>query len=329
MIDTLRHNTGFDDPDPWVEYAITHAFRRVKSTKIPVCPDCGGEPHRSVTQFVYYSTLMHLLQCGSCGLVWADAHLDPEVTRKHFEVSYKDEAYFQEGRKAIYEQLTGHVVRLTGPGARVLDIGGAKGHLMHRVVRYRPDLRVTVYDVSRAATTWAADTHGFETICGDVHDLLRHALQYDVVVLSDVMYYEPNLPLLWSAISRLVSPTGAVLIRVPNKLWYIKVRQLALALWQPTRRRALQSVAPGFNPEHLYIFQRKYLVHRLHGIGFSAIGVLPSPPLGSSRIARVVWDGYFRLAQIANVLSRSKVVLTPAMLVVGRRRESQPPRRDP
>ena len=64
----LRHNVGFDVPELWVDYAIRHGFRQVKAVTVGRCPDCGGQPKRSLGQFVYYSTLVRLVECGACGL---------------------------------------------------------------------------------------------------------------------------------------------------------------------------------------------------------------------------------------------------------------------
>jgi len=198
----LHHNAGFARPELWVEYALGHGFKPVEAVRISDCPECGGRPNRSIGQFVYYSTLIRLLECRRCTLMWADARIDQAVMQSHFEREYKDETYFAEDRQAINEHLAAIVDKHASPGARILDIGGAKGHLMHRALLRRPDLQVTVHDISIIATTWAATNFGFQTICGDVRALESHRQTYDVVVLSDVLYYEPDLRLLWSVLQR-------------------------------------------------------------------------------------------------------------------------------
>jgi hypothetical protein len=102
----LENNVGFGDGARWVEYARRHDFSPVQAIAVPRCPDCSGAPRRRTWgQYVHYSTLIHLLECTDCGLVWADAHLDPSVVRGHFEVTYKDDQYFRVARHAIFEHL--------------------------------------------------------------------------------------------------------------------------------------------------------------------------------------------------------------------------------
>jgi 2-polyprenyl-3-methyl-5-hydroxy-6-metoxy-1,4-benzoquinol methylase len=66
---------------------------------------------------------------------------------------------------------------------------------MAQVVARRPDLRAVVNDISPAATSYAAKYFGLTTLTGDAHELAAHRQQYDVVVASDVLYYESNLRL--------------------------------------------------------------------------------------------------------------------------------------
>src|SRR5262245_18903031 len=101
IINVLRHNTGFDEPELWADYALRHRFKPVQATKITQCPDCDANPSRTLGQFVYYSSLLHLLLCSRCGLIWMDAHIDPLVMDEHFERTYKDDTYFGVHREAI------------------------------------------------------------------------------------------------------------------------------------------------------------------------------------------------------------------------------------
>ena len=193
---------------------------------------------------------------------------------------------------------------------RVLDIGGARGDLMQRVVARRPDVHVTVHDISEAATSWAAAQFGFATLNGDADVLAGHAEQYDIVVLSDVLYYEPKLKLLWSALSRLMRPGGTLIIRVPNKVALVQLGRLWLHLSRSRERRLLQDRVPFFNPEQIFIFRRRYLLARLAQLGCSRIEVVPSPPLGGS-IPAVVRSAAFGLASITSLVTRGTLVLTP------------------
>lgn len=313
----LQHNTGFDEPAIWIDYARRHDFERIGAVKIPRCPDCSAARRRRVWgQYVYYSTLIHLLECTHCGLVWADAHINPDTIRRHFEVAYKSDGYFRESRNAIFQHLATVIDSLAARNARILDIGGARGDLMAEVVARRPDLRATVQDLSKAATDWAAEHFGFATLTGDASELAAHSEQYDVVVLSDVLYYEPNLSVLWSALARLVHRSGAVVIRVPNKAPLIRLRQSWFRLTHGRARRVLQDRIRFYNPEHIFVLRQRYLRNRIMSIGFRRVHAVPSPLLTSAK-SPAAQSALFRLASTVNRLSRRTLVLTPSMLVIG------------
>jgi SAM-dependent methyltransferase len=265
---------------------------------------------------VYYSTLIRLLECERCGLVWADAHINPDTIRQHFEVTYKDDEYFREERRLIFEHMALVIDDLAGVGARVLDIGGARGDLMTHVVDRRPDLDVTVNDLSETATAWAAEHFGFSTLTGNARALADHGGRYDLVVLSDVLYYEPDIALLWQALSRLVGPEGAILIRIPNKTLAMRLGQTWLRLRHGRREQEMQSQMPFFNPEHIYVFTQPYLRRRLADMGFRHIDFLPSPPRQRGRPP--AWlGGYVKSASLVNRISGHRLVITPSQLVVG------------
>jgi 2-polyprenyl-3-methyl-5-hydroxy-6-metoxy-1,4-benzoquinol methylase len=318
----LQHNIGFEVPELWVDYAINHGFKRVRAAKVPVCPDCGADVKRSLGQFVYYSTLRRLVECNRCGLVWTDARLDQEVLAGHFDRAYKDDTYFDVARRPIFQHLTGLVDRLAPIRGNVLDIGGAKGHLMHMVALERPDLRVVVNDLSESATRYATERFGIPTITGDVCALKREGTKYDVVVLSDVLYYEPKIVSLWSLLPKLVTNRGSVIIRVPNKLFLIRAYQAISTLFMSRDRRAMQTEIRFFNPEHVFVLSRRYLETRLRGLGFAEIRWLPSPPLFStslpSRAAKVI---SFHATRFANLVSGRRFVVTPSMIVTATYRQ--------
>jgi len=312
----LTHNVGFDEPERWLGYARSHGFREVDAVPVPRCPDCGGEPgRRAWGQYVYYSTLIRLRECAACGLVWADAHISPDVVRQHFEHTYKDDEYFRMQRRPIFRHLAAVIDRLAPRGANVLDIGGARGDLMAVLAGRRPDVVATVNDLSVAATEYAARHHGFETVTGGAEALAGHDGRYHVVVMSDVLYYEPALPALWSAVARLLRPDGAVVIRVPNKYWLTRVGLWRDGLADAAGRRAPRDRVPFFNPEHIYILRQRYLRQRLRGLGFRRVRALPSPLLARGEGALL--DAVaFRIAAVAGRVSGQRAVLTPGMLLV-------------
>lgn len=315
----LRQNVGFEDPEQWVDYAVRHGFKRSHATPVPVCPDCGQPPAGQLGQYVYYSTLIRLLRCGSCHLIWADARLDSSTVIEHFETAYKDREYFRQRRSSIFRQLIGELDRLTPHGGAVLDIGGAQGDLMQLLKIKRPDLTTVVHDLSESAVQYAREQFGLPTILGDIGVLENHDRRYDAVVLSDVLYYEPRLADFWRVLSKLVAPGGAVLLRVPNKLAPIRMHQVLYRSMRSIRRHDAQDNIKYFNPEHIYILSRQYLTARLLRTGFRAVRVLPSPPLAAqASVAHQAFAAVLaRASDAVSVLSLRTLVLSPSMLVIG------------
>ena len=236
----LQANHGFADPAGWIDYAIRNDFKRVRSDPVVACPDCGGRPmHRAVGQYVYYSSLVRLLECSTCHLVWADARIDPRIIAEHFETAYKGNDYFEDRRGPIFRHLQLLVNQHAPHGGHVLDLGGAEGHLLSQIATHRPDLTCTVHDISERAARTARERFNLQTICGPISALQDEALRFDVVLASDVLYYEPDLATAWSVISSLLRDGGTLLIRVPNKLHLIRVTQaIRRALHSPTALRS-------------------------------------------------------------------------------------------
>jgi 2-polyprenyl-3-methyl-5-hydroxy-6-metoxy-1,4-benzoquinol methylase len=203
----------------------------------------------------------------------------------------------------------------------VLDIGGAKGHLMHQVRTRRPDLALVVNDLSESATKYAAEHFGIPTITGDARAVYENGITYDVVVLSDVLYYEPEIAEMWSTLPKLMAPRGALVIRVPNKFHLLRASQLIRDFLKSQRQRATQANISFFNPEHLLLLSRRYLETRLRNLGFVDIECLPSPLLRSpSAVPKAAGDLLFQLAQFVNAVSCGRFVLTPSMLVCAKYR---------
>jgi SAM-dependent methyltransferase len=315
----LQHNLGFDHPEQWVEYAIQHAFKSTDATSVPNCPDCGDAPSGQLGQYVYYSTLFRLMECGSCHLIWADAHLDPHVLRAHFEANYKSRDYFLHARLSIFRHLVKEIARVSPPHGSVLDFGGAQGDLMHLLKEHRPDISAVVHDVSESSLQHAAEQFALPTICGDLDSLASHYGRFHVVVLSDSLYYEPRIADFWRVLPRLLAPGGSIVLRVPNKLSLIRAHQRLSPLLRSARAPRLADNVQYFNPEHIYVLSRRYLTTRLARAGFASVRVVPSPPLrhSASMPQRAVAGILFPAAQSISLLSGSRLVLTPSMLVIG------------
>jgi SAM-dependent methyltransferase len=321
MLGVLKFNRGFTHPERWVDYGIAQNFVKTRSERVERCPDCEARSFGHIGQFVYYSTLVRLLECRQCGLVFVDTRIDPEVIQGHFEQAYKDEEYFAHQRRRVFEQMCGLVDGLAPRGGTVLDVGGAKGHLLAALKKRRPDLDVVLNDLSRDACVHAEATYGLRTIVGGVTELEMSARRFDVVIFSDVIYYEPELRRLWAVLPRLVAEDAAVVIRVPNKLAIIRLWQQFIRACSRQGANEMRDTITFFNPEHLYAFSRRYLLQRLRSLGFGEVCASPSELLACGR-SDFRYASFHHLSRLTWLVSLRTVLITPSMMVIAKRRRS-------
>lgn len=320
----LRDEQGFDEfsteeLEEWARIARASSFKRVRGVRLEACPDCGGERLRRVGQYVYYSNLAHLERCIRCDLVFSDLRLPAQVVQEHFEVAYKSPTYFEEQRSRIFEAIVDLADDCVPRGGRVIDIGGAQGHLLAALQARRPDLDLLLNDLSARACAHAADVYGLQTHCGPMSDLCDPAdAPFDLALLIDVIYYEPNLAGLWDAIDRSVRRPGSVILRVPNSFPLIRAHAALQRALSPRRARHATSLRL-FNPEHIYVFTRAYLRRRLASLGFHAAEFLPSPLLTGGAARSPIRDAAGWGARLIARSTGGRALPSPSMLIRAQR----------
>jgi SAM-dependent methyltransferase len=315
MLAILQGNKGFDRPEQWIDYGMEHNFKPIKAVKLDYCPDCGNRIFKGIGQYIYFSTLIKLMKCKKCGLILSDTLIDPQEIQFHFEYTYKDEEYFQKRRNRIFNQIARLVDKVTPPRGSVLDIGGAKGHLLSIIKKRRGDLKLVLNDLSKDACDFAANTFTLDTVCCNIEGLGRISSRFSTVLMIDVLYYMPDLNEVWKLLPHLVAKGGAVVIRVPNKFPLILFFQRIAQLFASHEKRKLWDRINFFNPEHIYVFTRDFLVSRLRSLGFSETVTLPSELLVPAR--RGLWHAFFyRIARALWTASHGKIIITPGFLVV-------------
>jgi 2-polyprenyl-3-methyl-5-hydroxy-6-metoxy-1,4-benzoquinol methylase len=319
-LDILKTNQGFVEPQKWIDYARRHGFKKVSATKVSSCPDCGGVDATTIGQYVYYSTLISLRTCTSCRLLYSDTRISPQVVGDHFERTYVDDDYFRLRRKQIFEQIANETAARAPMGGAVMDVGGAKGHLMALVKSRRPDLDITVNDLSASKCRWAESHYGLRTICGSAAELGDCGETFDVVTAIDVLYYEPDIARLWRALNLLLKPGGTLILRTPNNLSAILLHQRFVNSVAMSNARRMRATIRYFNPEHLYVFSKAYLKHRLASLGFGSVRILPSPMLISGWGHRYLVKLYDEAARAVCFLSAGRGIITPGMLVIASKR---------
>jgi 2-polyprenyl-3-methyl-5-hydroxy-6-metoxy-1,4-benzoquinol methylase len=322
-LEILETNQGFTQPQRWIPYARTHDFKRVRATKIDSCPDCGEVHAKTIGQYIYYSSLQSLKVCRGCHLLYSDTRISSDILRAHFERSYINEDYFTTQRKGIFEQIVGEVASRAPAGGTILDVGGAKGHLMALLSRRRPDLKITLNDLSRSKCDWAESHYGLRTICGSETELLLCRERFDVITAIDVLYYASNISQMWSALTLLLKPQGTLILRVPNNWLAVVLHEGVLNAMTTADARQMRTRIQHFNAEHLYVFSRKYLKKRLASLGVASVKILPSALLAHGDRFGGFLKFYYTIAKAVHFLSVERTVITPGMLVVAAKVEDR------
>ncbi|KHE92019.1 MAG: class I SAM-dependent methyltransferase [Candidatus Scalindua rubra] len=213
-MEILNHNQGFVHPKKWIEYAKKNNFVKTDAIRISNCPDCKSKKQKKLGQYIYYSNLIQILRCNSCGLIFSDVRLSESVIKHHFEVNYKNDQYYKISRSKIFLQIACIVKGILEERGTVLDIGGAKGHLASFIKMSCNNVDITVSDLSVDACNNLI-SKGYKTICCSLAALRKYINRcYDVVLLIDVLYYEPNLKEAFKSIQRSVGDKGVIIIRI-------------------------------------------------------------------------------------------------------------------
>lgn len=308
----LRHNAGFRDAREWISLAQEHYFERVDAETIDRCPDCRARERSYFGQYIYYSCLARLWSCTNCCLIWSDLRLPETTVADHFDRTYAESPYYKNSQRILarLRQLVADVAPRSGT---VLDIGGGLGHLLARVSWARPDLHCVHNDLSEWKCDHARQKFDLDAVAGGLERLRQLEESFDILILSDVLYYFQSLEAAWSTFDGLLSERGRLMIRVPNLTPIIS----ALQRWYRLLSSELgfrQTTVPFFNPEHLYLFSRRYLRGRLQALGFSQLALLPSPLRGTG----FVGAGYYQLARMPSRIL-DDFVATPSMIVLAGR----------
>ncbi len=115
------------------------------------------------------------------------------------------------------------VARLLAPqfphGAKILDVGGGDGELLNHLFRGRPDLHVTMVDVSATVGKFVEPQYRTQirllprTFIED--HLIEAAGQYDAAVISDVLHHIPLTlrPEFLANVRKALRPHGRLLIK--------------------------------------------------------------------------------------------------------------------
>ncbi len=196
-----------------------------------------------------------LRRCSGCGLVFNS----PRLPEKRLADLYRRNYYFFQ-RPAVVEveRIGGAYLRtvahLPPSGPRLLEVGSAKGYMLGllRTLGWR----VAGVEIADSAAEHSRRVFGAEVFTGTLEEFRRRTpREFDVVLAQDVLEHVPDPGEFLGALYRSVVPGGRLIIDTPN----VGGRSV----------RAVGERWRGFNPFHIYLFDRDTLTRAVSNAGFT------------------------------------------------------------
>jgi SAM-dependent methyltransferase len=204
----------------------------------PLCILCGSD---ASNHFLYPG----ILQCPSCGFVFADAQLSVADLQKLYQRNYffgNEYLNYLDDKPALqrnFEARTRTLLKYS-TGGKLFEIGCAYGFFLEIAQRH---WKVEGCDISDAACE-EARRQGYNVTCGDFLHLPLEDETYDVVALWDTIEHLARPDLYIQKASRLLK-RGGILCATTGDIGstMAKIRKHRWRLIHP--------------PTHLYYFERK------------------------------------------------------------------------
>lgn len=222
----------------------------------------GGAAHRD-----RLGLECEIWRCGGCGLIFPDPMPLPAGGAEQHYGMPADE-YFHQHDPTEMERSAASLLEkaaaLTGVRGRLLDVGSGRGELL-RAAKAQGWSAVGIEPSPRFADD-ASRHSGAEVRRQAIEDSGFADESFDAVILAGVLehVYDPNAT--FREVARILRPTGAVFIDVPNEEGlYFRVGNL----YQRLRRRDwVVNLSPTFPPFHVFGFGPRSLRRLLerHGL---------------------------------------------------------------
>jgi SAM-dependent methyltransferase len=287
----------------WLKVSLENSFKPVAASPIISCPLCGSSAGMAVGSYIYYSHFINLKQCRECGLGYVDTQLNSQTVASHFESAYKDEEYFLERRSKCYQQVL-EIIQSVSAKGRFLDVGCAKGHFLRMAIKAGFD--AIGCDISQEAVNFC-NKIGLPVYQGEVGSLDFSNSSFEIITCIDSLYYSQRLKDDLLRMACLLKPGGILVLRIPNRsLRWCRLLSQALVLLKirPRYRNLL-----FFNPEHVYVFEKKFFKSALRRFGFQCMSIHaahPGPGWMKMPLAEILYYlseidmGLIRLPMICN-----------------------------
>ena len=158
----------------------------------------------------------NLFGCRDCGCVFDN----PRPAFGEIEAFYSRESQYdswlgeERGRDALWLRRTEMVKRFKSAGA-LLDVGAGIGQFLHFA---RDHFQVEGTEVSESAIRIAKEKYDLDLERGQVEEIDFGDRRFDVITLFHVLEHVPDPSLVLKTCHGLLTPTGVLVIAVPNEI---------------------------------------------------------------------------------------------------------------
>jgi len=228
------------------------------------CLVCGGRDSRLLHALTYpdqhYPGLFEMRECARCGLLFNSPRLsDAEISQLYdgdyyvFQERERDAAR----RGALLASQTLGIAAQYCDARDVLELGCAKGYLLAQL--RAQGWQVRGVELAAEAAEFARQRFGLDVYAGTLADYLARPgfVPASVLLCTDVIEHVPAPLALLQDMHRALKPRGWLVLGTPNA--------------DADHRRALGPRWLGFNPFHIFLFNRANLSRLLEQAGFDLV----------------------------------------------------------
>lgn len=288
---------------------------------LQVCPVCGA--HSSFAPTARRS--FRLFACSNCGVVIHEPFPSEEEmrenNREYYETVNPDEALSM-ARESLYEKMLQLLEKnVSGRRGKLLDVGCGAGHFLKLAAERGWETRGV--EISAKLRDWARRHFHLKGIEENLDSFAREKGSFDAALFLD-MLDETTVPNEFvQKAERLLKPGAAILIRVRNGAFQIRLLRVFVALeflWSRWAQKAPYVIRP-------LNFTATSLKRILQQNGFIDVKVKNSPltrgdPYGvfaPAFLSQMFKFGIAAIAKAAQWGSGGKWILGPSLLAVGRK----------
>ncbi|MEE8410360.1 MAG: class I SAM-dependent methyltransferase [Myxococcota bacterium] len=185
------------------------------------CPVCDGRAwtHAIDAEEMFDGERFSIVRCTSCGMLATDDNLEPAQLLSYYAYGGSDagsrfRALLEPLMRALRRRRTRTVTQLRATPGKILDVGCGRGVIIKALAEAGWDVYGTELDAGIAAT--ARDALGDRIQIGPLEAIDLPEGSFDVVTFWHVLEHLQDPRAALERARALVSPTGAVLVSVPN-----------------------------------------------------------------------------------------------------------------